>query len=62
MPPKANRSVNRYCDFANCAERNLIERFLHYLKQFRAIATRYEKTVRNFLAGPHLVCALAWLN
>ena len=26
------------------------------------IATRYEKTARNFLAGVHLVCALAWLK
>jgi transposase len=26
------------------------------------IATRYEKTARNFLAGLHLVCALAWLK
>jgi hypothetical protein len=25
-------------------------------------ATRYEKTARNFLAGAHLVCALAWLK
>jgi transposase len=44
------------------AERNLVERFFQYLKQFRAIATRYEKTARNFLAGLHLVCALAWLK
>jgi transposase len=28
----------------------------------RAIATRYEKTARNYLAGVHLACALAWLN
>jgi transposase len=32
------------------------------IKHFRAIATRYEKTARNFLAGLHLVCALAWLK
>jgi transposase len=31
-------------------------------KHFRAIATRYEKTARNFLAGLHLVCTLAWLK
>src|ERR1700682_6013395 len=31
-------------------------------KHFRAIATRYEKTARNFLAGLHLVCALVWLK
>jgi len=44
------------------SERNLVERFFNFVKQFRAIATRYEKTARNFLAGLHLVCALAWLK
>ena len=62
IPPKSNRSIKRNCDFALYAERNLIERFFNFIKQFRAIATRYEKTARNFLAGLHLVCALAWLK
>jgi transposase len=62
IPPKANRKVKRDCDYALYAERNLIERFFQYIKQFRGIATRYEKTARNFLAGLHLVCALAWLK
>ena len=58
IPPKSNRKVTRDCDFALYAERNLIERFFQFIKQFRGIATRYEKTARNFLAGLHLVCAL----
>jgi transposase len=62
IPPKANRSIKRQCDFALYAERNLIERFFNSIKHFRGIATRYEKTARNFLAGLHLVCALAWLK
>jgi transposase len=62
IPPKDNRKVKRNCDFALYAERNLIERFFNYIKQFRGIAARYEKTARNFLAGLHLVCALAWLK
>ena len=62
IPPKSNRSIKRDCDFALYAERNLIERFFNFIKQFRALATRYEKTARNFLAGLHLVCALAWLK
>jgi len=44
------------------AERDLVERFFNTLKHYRDIATRYEKTARNFLAGLHLVCALAWLK
>jgi len=62
IPPKANRKTPRPCDFALYAERNLVERFFNFVKQFRAIATRYEKTARNFLAGLHLVCALAWIK
>ena len=62
IPPKSNRKVARDCDFALYAERNLIERFFQFIKQFRGIATRYEKTARNYLAGLHLVCALAWLK
>jgi len=62
IPPKANRKIKRDCDFALYAERNLVERFFNYLKQFRGVATRYEKTARNFLAGLHLACALAWLK
>jgi transposase len=33
-----------------------------YIKQFRAIATRYEKTARNFLAAVQLVASVVWLN
>ena len=42
--------------------RHLIENFFAKLKQFRAIATRYDKTARNFLAAVHLTAALIWLN
>jgi len=62
IPPKSNRKVKRDCDFALYCERNLIERFFNTIKHFRGIATRYEKTARNFLAGLHLVCTLAWLK
>ena len=62
IPPKSNRKVQRDCDFALYCERNLVERFFCIIKHFRAIATRYEKTAQNFLAGLHLVCALAWLK
>jgi hypothetical protein len=62
IPPRSTRKVNRACDFALYAERNLVERFFNAIKHYRGIATRYEKTARNFLAGLHLVCALAWLK
>ena len=42
--------------------RHLIENFFCKLKQFRAIATRYDKTARNFLAAIHLAAATILLN
>ena len=48
--------------FALYCERNLIERFFNKLKHFRAIATRYDKLAKIFLAGVHLACAAILLN
>ena len=62
IPPKANRKAPRACDFALYCERNLIERFFNKLKHFRAIATRYDKLARNFLAGAQLASAIILLN
>jgi transposase len=42
--------------------RYLVEVFFHQLKRFRAIATRYEKTARNYLALVQLACVALWLN
>jgi transposase len=62
IPPKTNRKTPRACDFALYCERNLVERFFNKLKHFRAIATRYDKLARNFLAGIHLASAIILLN
>ena len=62
IPSKANRKNQRDCDFALYCERNLIERFFNKLKHFRAIATRYDKLARNFLAGIQLASAIILLN
>ena len=43
-------------------ERHVVECFFAKLKQSRRIATRYEKTARNFLAMIHLACATVWLR
>ncbi len=62
IPPKANRRVARDYDRDLYKARHLIENFFAKLKQFRAIATRYDKTDRNFLGAVHLVAAVIWLN
>jgi transposase len=62
IPPKVNRKSERACDYTLYCERNLIERFFNQLKQFRAIATRYDKLARNFLAGVQLAAIIILLN
>ena len=52
----------RKTDFALYRERNLVERFFGKIKQYRGIATRYDKLAETFLAGVLLVCVLIWLN
>ena len=62
IPSKRNRKTPRDYDKHLYKARHLIENFFCRLKQFRAIATRYDKTARNFLAAIHLAAAITWLN
>ncbi len=61
IPPKANRKVQREYDKDLYQARHLIENFFANLKQFRAIATRYDKTARNFLAAIYFAASILWL-
>ena len=62
IPPRANRKRPRDFDKELYKARHLVENFFAKLKQFRAIATRYDKTARNFLAAVHLAAVAVWLN
>ena len=43
-------------------ERNKVERCINRLKQFRQVATRYEKTARNFLGMTLFAAITLWLQ
>ncbi len=62
IPPRQNRRAPRAYDRDLYKARHLIENFFAKLKQFRAIATRYDKTAQNFLAAIHLAATAIWLN
>ena len=62
IPPKANRKIQRDYDKDLYQTRHRIENFFGKLKHFRAIATRYDKTARNFLAAVYLAAVTVWLN
>lgn len=56
-----NRKRKRRIDRDLYGLRYLVEVFFHNLERFRALATRYEKTARNYLALVHVACAMLWL-
>ena len=62
IPPRSTRKQPRDYDRHLYKARHLIENFFARLKQYRAIATRYDKTARNFLGAIHLAAAVVWLN
>ena len=61
IPPKSNRIVQRDYDKFVYKERNLAERLFNRLKQFRRIATRFEKIKINFEALIYLASSYLWL-
>ena len=62
IPPRANRKDQRPYDEEVYKWRHLIENLFQKLKQYRAIATRYDKTAVAFLGGIHLAASVIWLN
>jgi transposase len=62
IPPKSNRKTQRTYDKELYKARHLIENFFLKLKQYRAIATRYDKTDQNFLAALYAVATIILLN
>ena len=61
IPSKSNQRRQPYFDREAYRQRNRIERLINHLKQFRRIATRYEKRGINYLAMVMLGMILLWL-
>ena len=62
IPSRENAKKPREYDREVYKERHLIENLFARIKQFRAIATRYDKTAMNFLGAVYLVAVVVWLN
>jgi transposase len=62
IPPMPNRKRKPAFSAFLYRFRNLVERFFNKLKQFRAIATRYDKRDDNFLASVQLASIRIWLR
>ena len=62
IPPKSNQKAPWEFDQDKYRWRHLIENFFAKLKQYRGIATRYDKRACAFLGAIHWVAAVIWLN
>jgi len=60
IPSQGRRRVHRQIDTDHYRDRNIIERFFCRAKEFRRIATRYEKLAERFAAFVLLVGAVLW--
>jgi len=62
IPNRPNRTEPVPLDEEYYRDRNKVERFFGRMKQYRRLATRYDKTVVSFLAFWHIAAALDWLR
>ena len=62
IPSRPNRPEALPMDEETYRDRNKVERFFGRLKQYRRLATRYDKTVVSFLAFWHIGAMLDWLR
>ena len=58
IPPKRNRAASRDHDREMYKWRHQVENFFARIKEFRPVATRYDKTDESFAAGIHLVAGV----
>jgi len=62
IPSKKNRERPRESDRHLDKERKKVEWFINLIKQYRRVATRYEKTARNFLGLVHVASIMVLLR
>ena len=62
IPPKANRKTPLSYNKQAYRDRNRIERMFNKIKQFRRIATRYDKTAASYLGFLALAAARIWIK
>jgi transposase len=61
IPRRSDQHATGPFDKAIYRQRNRVERLINRLKQFRRIATRYDKLATSFLALLHLAAILLWI-
>jgi transposase len=62
IPSRSNATRKAYCPKRFYRQRHKIENYFCHIKDWRRIATRYDKLARNFLAVTNLVGSLYWIK
>ena len=60
IPPRKNRKIQYHYDAAIYKQRNVVERFFCRIKDWRRIATRFDRNIKNFMAAIALAAAVIW--
>ena len=62
IPSRKGSKQPRQIDTELYKERNMIERFFGYLKQFRRVATRYDKHIQNYMGFVKIAAIFIWIK
>lgn len=62
IPPRRHRKYQHAYDHDLYKERNQVERLFAKLKEFRRIATRYDKLMQNFIGFVKIAAIQLWLK
>lgn len=60
IPPKRNRKVPLHCDPAIYRQRNVIERAFCRFKDWRRVATRFDRNIKTFMATIAIAATVIW--
>ena len=60
IPPKRNRKVQFDCDAAIYKQRNVVERMFCRFKDWRRVATRYDRNIKTFMATIAIAAIVIW--
>ncbi len=60
IPPKRNRKVKLDCDAAIYKQRNVVERMFCRFKDWRRVATRFDRNIKTFMATIAIAATVIW--
>ena len=60
IPPRRNRKVRYRYDKQLYKKRNRVERMFGRLKDYRRVATRFDRNVRNYMAAVCIAVTVIW--